>query len=124
MKLTQTFFLTISALSSIAFSGKVEMEEEFKKLMNSTQNQRAIGDIFTGDFFDIISHYGCWCTLSSEDLNNGKHHPDSFYGKGKPVDYFDEVCKTLIQGYECAVMDAEASGESCKPWEVRYRKII
>ena len=122
MKL-QTPFIAISTFSSVALSGLVEMKQQFKKLINSTQNERAIDDIFTNENFETINYYGCWCTLSSQDLNNGKHHPDSFWGKGKPVNWVDEACKTLHQGYECSVMDSEDRGESCKPWEVQYRKI-
>ena len=79
--------------------------------MNSTQNQRAIQNILTGDNFDAINHYGCWCDLTSYSR-----------GKGKPVNFIDEVCKTLILGYECAIMDAEARGETCIPWEELYRE--
>ena len=80
MKLQISSFITISTFSSVAFSGKVSMEQQFQKLLrNVTQNERALDDIFIGQNFDSINYYGCWCTLDPEDLNLGKNHPDNHY---------------------------------------------
>merc|ERR1712000_267674 len=57
---------------------------------------------------------GCWCYF---DDDHGR-------GKGQPIDDLDGVCKTLHEGYECAMRDAEAEGTTCVPWEVAYVSAI
>merc|ERR1712187_378735 len=57
-----------------------------------------------------LDEYGCWCYFYD---NVGR-------GKGTPVDEIDGFCKTLGDGYQCAILDSEAAGESCIPWEVTY----
>lgn len=57
-----------------------------------------------------LNEYGCWCFF---DNDHGR-------GKGQAVDAIDETCKTLHDGYECAMRDAEEEGETCIPWEVSY----
>ena len=60
-----------------------------------------------------LDEYGCWCYFYE---NVGR-------GKGAAVDEIDEFCKTLHEGYECAIRDSEEVGETCVPWEVtRFRK--
>ena len=64
-----------------------------------------------------LNEYGCWCYF---DQDHGR-------GKGHPVNEIDAICKTLHDGYECAMMDWEeerphlvAQNKLCVPWEVRY----
>ena len=69
---------------------------------------------FTGNIATAVAsfdEYGCWCYFYD---NVGR-------GKGTPVDELDGLCKTLADGYQCAIIDSEASGESCVPWEVTYQ---
>ena len=42
-------------------------------------------------------------------------------GKGTPVDEVDGFCKVLADGYQCAILDLEAQGTTCIPWEEVYR---
>lgn len=68
---------------------------------------------FSGSFATTIAsmnEMGCWCYF---DDDHGR-------GKGQPIDDLDGVCKTLHEGYECAMRDAEAEGTTCVPWEVAY----
>ena len=59
-----------------------------------------------------LDRYGCWCYF---DKDHGKGH-------GQPVDEFDTYCQHLHQGYDCAMLDAEAAGEpECIAWETEYR---
>lgn len=58
----------------------------------------------------LLSNYGCWCFFETA---HGK-------GKGKPVDEIDSFCKTLHDGYECILADANDAGVDCVPWEVSY----
>lgn len=37
-----------------------------------------------------------------------------------PMDFFDLMCRDLVQGYQCAVMDGMESGEACYPNLVDY----
>lgn len=57
-----------------------------------------------------LDEYGCWCYFYD---NVGR-------GKGTPVDEVDGFCKTLADGYQCAIIDGEAEGSTCVPWEVQY----
>merc|ERR1712150_192384 len=58
---------------------------------------------------DQFNEYGCWCYF---DDYHGKGH-------GSPVGAFDGACKSLHQGYECAILDAKALGEpECEPWNI------
>ena len=69
--------------------------------------------IFTGNIANAVNNlngYGCWCYF----------YDDFVRGSGSPVDFVDELCKTLHDGYHCAIVDAEINGESCVPWEVDF----
>ena len=69
---------------------------------------------FSGQLSRIIKkidEYSCWCYFNE---NHGS-------GKGKPIDGLDEACKTLHDGYECSMRDAETEGTTCIPWEVDYQ---
>jgi len=65
-----------------------------------------------GDQFDNIDGYGCWCYF---DDNHGR-------GRSHPVNEMDALCKYLVEGYDCAIIDADLEGatEACIPWEVSY----
>jgi len=71
--------------------------------------------IFTGHILEeYFLPYGCWCHFDADKFNMaGK-------GKGTPVDDWDANCRRLAEGYECAILDAQARGEECVPWEVPY----
>merc|ERR1712071_434045 len=58
--------------------------------------------------------YGCWCLFDDIQINQAGR------GRGPPVDRWDDNCRSLQQGYECALMDADARGEPCVPWEQDY----
>merc|ERR1711884_417708 len=56
-----------------------------------------------GNTINSMNEYGCWCYFNDD---HGR-------GKGTPVDAIDEMCKTLHDGYECAMRDAEEEGTTC-----------
>ena len=60
--------------------------------------------------------YGCWCYFG-----------ENSYGKGKsqPVDGLDSLCKSLHQGYECAIIDSreEDNDFDCKSYDLIYTPI-
>merc|ERR1711881_529856 len=59
---------------------------------------------------DVINGYGCWRYFNDD---HGK-------GKSKPVNEIDAYCKTLHEGYECAILDGIEEGSSCEPWNSAY----
>lgn len=67
---------------------------------------RSISSNFANNFINALSNYGCWCYFGE---NVGK-------GRGPAVDEWDQACKVLGQGYECAVMDGASENEPCEPW--------
>lgn len=73
---------------------------------------RAISDVLTGDNFDRINEYACWCYFEDD---HGRGH-------GKAITGIDHFCKKLHDGYDCCMLDNEelTGNDSCIPWEVRY----
>ena len=63
----------------------------------------------SGSAVDVLNGYGCWCYF------------ESLAGHGPVQDVYDELCKSLQHGYECAMID---NGEDCEPWTVEYNGII
>lgn len=61
-----------------------------------------------------LNTYGCWCYFGS-NIDEAR---------GPPQDPFDRLCKVLVQGYECAVLDARDEGRMCIPWEVEYKTVM
>merc|ERR1712110_1289011 len=98
---------TIASISGLALGGLQKMEEQLGQWLNKTSiGQRAL----PSSTMSTINRYGCWCYFEDD---HGK-------GKSQPVNEVDAFCKTLHQGYDCAMIDAEEAGSSCTPWEVNY----
>ena len=58
---------------------------------------------------NLLDKYGCWCYFGDGMIGKGR---------GNPVDFIDEVCKQLADGYACGKID---SGDNdCVPWEADY----
>merc|ERR1711934_791554 len=88
---------------------------DFNQIKNDVVSMVANSSMrgFTGQIgqqVDKLNEYGCWCYF----------YNDHGRGKGQPVDESDGFCKTLHEGYECAIRDAEDRGDACTPWEVAY----
>lgn len=62
----------------------------------------------SSNFADYFKPYGCWCNFDQQADKIA-------YGRGEPIDAWDRLCKDLQGGYECAVIDAKARGDSCDP---------
>jgi len=85
------------------------MDAMLSALMTNASSERGL------DMYPVstanLDGYACWCYFAE---NHGG-------GKGKPISKIDQSCKLLHDGYECAMMDTEVSGEEeCIPWEVSY----
>merc|ERR1711953_431906 len=104
-----------------AYAGFADMKQDFQDLAqryvrgllaNGQPIDRAISDVLTGDNFDRINEYACWCYFEDD---HGRGH-------GKPLSGIDHVCKKLADGYDCCMGDFEdrTGNDSCVPWEVQY----
>jgi len=114
------------ALASALFAGSAlagfsDMRRDFENMANryvrglveSGQAQdRRISDILTGDNFDRINEYACWCYFEDD---HGRGH-------GKPLNGIDHLCKKLSDGYDCCMLDFSTltGNDSCVPWEIFY----
>lgn len=102
------FTVAISALFAVAFADIAQMGDDFDK----NSGDRGFGSM--SGTVAAINGLGCWCFL-------GDYHGQ---GKGTPLNPIDELCKSLHNGYECAMRDAEDEGASCTPWEVTYNSAV
>ena len=101
---------TISTL----FLLKLTNADLTKTLSSAGLQNGTARDVTLGGLFQAVERYGCWCYLP----------PDADYrlnARGKPVDSMDSYCKTLINSYKCATIDAEDNGEdSCDAQTVPF----
>merc|ERR1712156_1402635 len=113
--------ISTTVLFGTAFAGFQDMKDQLNELTNryirglieaNRPQPRAISDVLTGDNFDKINEYGCWCYFEDD---HGRGH-------GKPINGIDHICKKLADGYDCCMLDNEelTGNDSCVPWEVRY----
>merc|ERR1712176_1091759 len=98
----------ISSLMALAAADKDSIDRQLLGLVRNSSLRAFTGNI--ANAVNSLDEYGCWCYFYD---NVGR-------GKGTPVDEIDGFCKTLGDGYQCAILDSEAAGESCVPWEVSY----
>jgi len=109
-----------SGLLGAANANYEKITSVLSKLEFAAYNQSvASGAIVAGDrgfvpqfmqHLEEIKHYGCWCYLD-EGFENAK---------GPVQDGIDQVCKRLVQGYRCLVLDALERGETCDPVNQQY----
>lgn len=86
-----------------------------KKPTSMRQQMRAI----SSNDMRLLQNYGCWCNFDT--YKKGQSH-------GKPVDFFDNACKVLKEGYECIEMDAATSQQDedkvCDVQKTRYKSAL
>merc|ERR1712071_407053 len=97
-----------TSLVALAAADKDSIDRQVLSLVRNSSLRAFTGNI--ANAVNSLDEYGCWCYFYD---NVGR-------GKGTPVDEIDGFCKTLGDGYQCAIIDSEAAGESCVPWEVVY----
>merc|ERR1712228_792996 len=102
------FKFALSSLVALAAADKESIDRQVLALVRNSSLRAFTGNI--ANAVNSLDEYGCWCYFYD---NVGR-------GKGTPVDEIDGFCKTLGDGYQCAIIDSEAAGESCVPWEVTY----
>ena len=86
------------------------------------QTQRQTGRSFGGQLqtaIESMNEMSCWCYFGDD---HGR-------GRGPVMDEIDQICKTLADGYDCAMIDHEEelrrnSNDDCVPWDVDYRSAV
>merc|ERR1711981_1328458 len=99
--------IAATTIGLVAAGGK-QMQADLTGLISNSSMRQFSGAM--ADAVNQLDEYGCWCYFYD---NVGR-------GKGQPIDEVDGFCKTLNEGYECAIRDSEDEGISCTPWEVAY----
>jgi len=100
-------------LPSIALADFNQMSTDFSDAVSAFSQANGERTITQSDMA-LINEYGCWCYFQND------HHK----GKGQPTDGIDSLCKRLHDGYTCAMIDAQAMGDTCVPWEVDYTSAV
>merc|ERR1711879_31934 len=98
----------LASLLPLAFADFAQIKNDVVSMVANSSMRGFTGQI--GQQVDLLNEYGCWCYF----------YNDHGRGKGQPVDESDGFCKTLHEGYDCAIRDAEDRGDACTPWEVAY----
>ena len=93
--------------SSFAKSDVARIYNGLLRGMEKQMNASAFRSL-SGSAVDVLNGYGCWCYF------------ESLGGHGPIQDVYDELCKTLQNGYECCVID----DPTCEPWTVDYNSIL
>lgn len=111
-----------SALAATVSANTSQMSKDLDALFAQYANVTVFKALNPTDF-GLIQMYGCWCRFD--------HAPDTthVHGRGPPVDELDKFCKTLNNGYECAIIDHAPNDvdgfpvpeeTTCIPWLVNY----
>lgn len=69
----------------------------------------------SGSDMELLQNYGCWCNFDSNKRGNAR---------GQPVDFFDQACKTLKEGYECIEIDGQNASDECDIATTTYRSAL
>merc|ERR1711974_294791 len=100
-------FIAATTFALVA-ADKASIDKQLLAMVENSSRRAFTGQIATQ--IPNLDEYGCWCYFYD---NVGR-------GKGNPVDEVDAMCKTLGEGYECAMRDSEDEGQDCTPWEIDY----
>lgn len=108
--LKSTMMTKIFSIAAIIGATQANLQQQIDAVVDGND---VAARAFSGQIantIDNLNEYACWCYFNED---HGR-------GKGTPIDAIDETCKTLHDGYECAMRDAEDEGTTCVPWEVSY----
>merc|ERR1712004_711778 len=103
------FKFALSSLVALAAADKDSIDRQVLALVRNSSLRAFTGNI--ANAVNSLDEYGCWCYF----------YDDVGRGKGTPVDEIDGFCKTLNEGYQCAIIDSENQGIECSPWEIAYQ---
>jgi hypothetical protein len=102
--------LAKASLLSVILADKDAIDRQILSLVANSSLPRSLTTGISSGSLRTLHEYGCWCYF----------YDDVGRGKGTPVDEIDGFCKTLNEGYQCAIIDAENQGITCLPWETSY----
>merc|ERR1712118_627542 len=103
--ISTTMKLAIASAFTLAAADKASIDRQLMAQVQNSSLRAFSGNI--ANAVERLDEYGCWCYFYD---NVGR-------GKGTPVDELDGLCKTLHDGYTCAIIDGEAEGaDECIPW--------
>lgn len=103
--------ISIAMLSGLV-SGKIQ---DFRITLANQSRQAGLRTLTEHLMEVYFIPYGCWCNFDESNFNKPGH------GHGPPMDEWDASCKQLVDGYECAVIDAQNRGDyECEPWNREY----
>merc|ERR1712096_253617 len=102
------FKLAATSLFALVAADKDSIDRQLMGMVASSSLRAFSGNV--ANAVALLDEYGCWCYFYD---NVGR-------GKGTPVDEIDGFCKLLADGYQCTIIDTEAQGITCVPWEVTY----
>jgi len=100
--------LAKASLLSVILADKDAIDRQILSIMANSSLPRSLTTGITSGSLRSLHEYGCWCYF----------YDDVGRGKGTPVDEIDGFCKTLNEGYQCAIIDSENAGIECSPWEI------
>jgi len=100
-----------SPLLTVVLADKDAIDRHILGLVANSSLPRSLTTGITSGSLRQLHEYGCWCYF----------YDDVGRGKGTPVDEIDGFCKTLNEGYQCAIIDSENQGIECSPWEIQYQ---
>ena len=86
--------LSLALCAGVAVASKDQMARDLELLkqnMTGGANLRAFTGIISVAL-EPITDYGCWCYFAQ------------LKGSGPPQNAVDQQCKTLQQGYDCAIL--------------------
>merc|ERR1712173_314058 len=106
-------FLASTTYFSQAHADLVQIEKDVDRLSreliaNGTEIYRGLGNGAVIAPIAMINGYGCWCYFTK------------VAGKGSPQNEIDDLCRTLQNGYDCAILDGREENEECVPWDKQY----
>merc|ERR1711981_22898 len=112
----KTFFLSTAFLMNSVLADWETIVQTLTALQESTvqgeQGDRALNQQVL-NIFNGINGYGCWCNFNENyTLSHG------------PVqDGIDQLCKRLVNGYHCGIMDGAAAGTPCQTNTQEYTAV-
>ena len=103
------FKLASASLFALSvFADKDAIDRQIMAMVTNSSLRAFSGNV--AQILPLLNEFGCWCYF----------YDDVGRGKGTPVDEVDGFCKVLADGYQCAILDLEAQGTTCIPWEAVY----
>jgi len=105
------------ALSALGVTAQHKLAAGLEAMLsNITSSRPGMRRLNPEHYEDYFVGSGCWCNFDEfGDLSST--------GMARPVDEWDENCKTLRENYECIMMDMEAESVECIPWTEVYKPV-